>query len=80
MQNENVNVDLLISAHSGAHRLTSTTENDKVQDLHYVLCFVKVKQQTHSASFCPYLELFRIEIAVTFKGEKHHNKTNSVEK
>ena len=45
-ETQNVNVNLLISA----HRLTSTTQNDKVQDLHHVVCFVKVKQQTHSVT------------------------------
>ena len=41
MQNVNVNVILLIST----CRLTNTTQNNWVQDLHYVLRFVKVKQQ-----------------------------------
>ena len=38
------NVNLLISK----CRLMSTAQNNSVQDLHYVLRFVKVKQQTLS--------------------------------
>ena len=41
-ETQNVNVNLLISV----RRLTSTAQNNQVQDLHYVLDFVKVKQQT----------------------------------
>ena len=41
-ETQNVNVNLLISV----RRLTSTAQNNQVQDLHYVLRFVKVKQQT----------------------------------
>ena len=42
-QNVNVNVKLI-----SAHRLTSTAQNNYVQDLHYILHFVKVEQQTPS--------------------------------
>ena len=41
---QNVNVNLLIKA----RRLTNTTQNNKVYDLHYGLHFVKVEQQTPS--------------------------------
>lgn len=43
-QNATANVNFLIST----RRLTSITKNNKVQDLHYILHFVKVKQQTQS--------------------------------
>ena len=42
-QNATANVNFLIST----RRLTSITKNNKVQDLHYILHFVKVKQHTH---------------------------------
>ena len=38
----NVNVNLVISA----LRLMNTAQNNSVQDIHYVLRFVKVKQHT----------------------------------
>ena len=41
-QNVKINVNLLIST----RRLTNTTQNNWVQNLHYDLRFVKVKQQT----------------------------------